>query len=104
MSEPTADRTAFLRRLRAIKEYTPEPVSEQVIQDILEVGRWAGSGGNRQPSEVVVVRDQLGEVPVSTNGLLAVVSNMPIELAVPTFHPDEIKRLSELLIRHFPKR
>lgn len=57
MSEPTADRTAFLRRLRAIKEYTPEPVSEQVIQDILEVGRWAGSGGNRQPSEVVVVRD-----------------------------------------------
>ena len=57
MSEPAEDRIKFLRRLRAIKEYSSEPVPEPVIQDILEVGRWAGSGANRQPTEVVVVRD-----------------------------------------------
>jgi len=68
--------------------------------DLIIAEGWKSEGYPK----VVVVRDQLGEVPVSTDGLLAVVSNMPIELAVPTFHPDEIKRLSELLIRHFPKR
>src|SRR5712692_7094896 len=47
----------FMRRLRAVKEYTDTPIDAQVIDDILEVGRWAGSGANRQPTEVVVVRD-----------------------------------------------
>jgi nitroreductase len=47
----------FLRGLRAVREYTSEPVSEQAIEQILEVGRWTSTGGNRQPSEVVVVRD-----------------------------------------------
>jgi len=47
----------FLGGLRAVREYTPEPVSEEAIDQILEVGRWTSTGGNRQPSEVVVVRD-----------------------------------------------
>jgi nitroreductase len=47
----------FLRRLRAVKEYTADPIDSNVIEDILEVGRWSGSGGNRQPTEVVVIRD-----------------------------------------------
>jgi nitroreductase len=47
----------FLRGLRAVREYTPEAVSREALDDILEVGRWSASGGNRQPHEVVVVRD-----------------------------------------------
>ena len=47
-----------MRRMRAIKTYTPESIDESTIQSILEVGRWTGTGGNRQPTEVVVVRDQ----------------------------------------------
>jgi nitroreductase len=47
----------FLRGLRAVREYTPEPVSDDQVNEILEVGRWTSTGGNRQPSEVVVVRD-----------------------------------------------
>jgi nitroreductase len=47
----------FLRSLRAVREYTAEPVSEETINAILEVGRWTGTGSNRQPSDVVVVRD-----------------------------------------------
>ena len=46
-----------MRRMRAIKEYTPEPIDDDTIEQILEVGRWTGTGGNRQPTEVVVVRD-----------------------------------------------
>lgn len=47
----------FLRGLRAVREYTPESVSQEAIDQILEVGRWTSTGGNRQPTEVVVVRD-----------------------------------------------
>src|SRR5436309_7046357 len=66
MAAVNQELVAFLRRLRAVKEYTDEPVDQSAIEAILEVGRWAGSGGNRQPTDVVVVRDpdvkrQMGE-------------------------------------------
>ena len=57
--------------------------------------------------KIVVVRDQLGEVPVSEEGLLAVVSNKTVDRTVggaPVFDPDDIKGISDLLIRRFPKR
>ena len=57
MSETSEERIEFLRRLRSTKAFTPEPVAQDVIDDILEVGRWSGSGSNRQPWEVLVVRD-----------------------------------------------
>jgi len=53
--------------------------------------------------KIVVVRDQLGEVPVSPQGLLAVVSNEPVDVPVPRLHPDDVQALSALIIRHFPK-
>jgi nitroreductase len=49
---------AFLRGLRAVREFTPEPVDDAALNEILEVGRWTSTGGNRQPTEVVVVRDR----------------------------------------------
>ena len=57
MSEQAEDLLKFLRRLRTVREYTPEPVSQEDLEAILEVGRWSASGGNKQPTEVIVVRD-----------------------------------------------
>ena len=57
MSETSDERIKFLRRLRSVKAFTPEAVPPDAIEDILEVGRWSGSSGNRQPWEVIVVRD-----------------------------------------------
>jgi nitroreductase len=51
------DMLRTMRRLRAIKEYTPETIDEQTINQLLEIARWTGTGGNRQPTEVVVIRD-----------------------------------------------
>jgi len=57
MSTSNTDLTKFLRGLRAVREFTAEPVSDDVLNDILEVGRWTSTGGNRQGTEVVVIRD-----------------------------------------------
>ena len=57
MAESTADRVQFLRRLRTVRDFTPDPVPADALHDILEVGRWSGSANNRQPAEIVVVRD-----------------------------------------------
>jgi nitroreductase len=79
------DALKFLRGLRAVREYTSEPVDDSDLREILEVGRWTSTGGNRQPSEVVVVRDrdvlkkfgEWGARPAGTAGvaLLLVTSN-----------------------------
>ena len=47
----------LMRNLRAVREYTAEPVSQQALEEILEVGRWTGTGSNRQPTDVVVICD-----------------------------------------------
>src|SRR6266481_966149 len=57
-SESGAARIAFLRGLRATRQLRPDPLPEPVLHDILEVARWSGSAGNRQPWEFVVVQDR----------------------------------------------
>jgi nitroreductase len=57
MSQDTDRLIHFLRDLRAVREYTPEPIGDDVLDDILEVGRWSGSASNFQWAEVVVVSD-----------------------------------------------
>ncbi len=54
--------------------------------------------------KIVVIRDQVGEVPVSPEGLLAVVSDKPMDLGVPLIDPDDLASLTALITRHFPKR
>lgn len=49
---------ALLRGLRAVRQLRPDPLPEDVLRNILEVARWSGSAGNRQPWEFVVVRDR----------------------------------------------
>jgi nitroreductase len=54
----TRDPISFLRSLRAVRSFSPDPVPHEVIDDILDVARWSGSASNRQPWELVVVRDR----------------------------------------------
>ncbi len=69
------DRIAFLRSLRAVRSFRPDPVPREVVDDILEVARWSGSASNRQPWELVVVRDR------GTLGALALVKGYAAHLA-----------------------
>ena len=46
-----------LRSNGAVRGFTDEPVSDNVIAGILETARFAPSGGNKQPWRVAVVKD-----------------------------------------------
>ena len=48
----------FLKRLRAVRQFLPDPVPQEVVNAVLEVVRWSGSASNRQPWEVVVIRNK----------------------------------------------
>jgi len=58
MAEPAEVRIAFLRSLRAVRGFRSDPVPQDVVDDIMEVARWSGSASNRQPWELVVIRDR----------------------------------------------
>jgi nitroreductase len=58
MTGAAADRIAFLRSLRAVRSFRPDPVPQEVVDDVLEVARWSGSASNRQPWELVVIREK----------------------------------------------
>jgi nitroreductase len=47
----------FLKRLRAVRQFRPDPVPLEVVDAVLEVARWSGSASNRQPWEFVVIRN-----------------------------------------------
>ncbi len=46
-----------LRTNPAVREFTDDPVSDDEVAALLEVARFAPSGGNRQPWHVAVVKD-----------------------------------------------
>lgn len=46
-----------LRTNPAVREFTDEPVGDDVLAELLDAARFAPSGGNRQPWRVAVVRD-----------------------------------------------
>lgn len=83
MSTQTEDQIKLLRNLRAVREYTPEPVPEDALRDILDVGRWSGSASNRQPVELLVVRDQAIMQTIAEHGVRAA-AGAPLALLVIT--------------------
>src|SRR5437764_78267 len=47
-----------MRTTGAVREFTGTTLTDEVLERILDNARFAPSGGNRQGSRVVVVRDQ----------------------------------------------
>ena len=42
---------------KSIRRYLPDPVPDDLIDKILEAGRWAPTGENYQPWRFIVIRD-----------------------------------------------
>ncbi|HET7734441.1 MAG TPA: nitroreductase family protein [Nocardioidaceae bacterium] len=47
-----------MRTTAAVREYTDDPLPDEVLHTILENARFAPSGGNRQGAQVIVVRSR----------------------------------------------
>src|SRR5579884_2119368 len=48
----------LLRNLRAVRQFRPDPIPQEVIDAILAVVRWSGSASNRQHWEIIVIHDK----------------------------------------------
>jgi nitroreductase len=68
-----------LRRRRSIRKYKPDPVPDELIEQVLEAARLSPSGKNMQPYHFVVVKERetkkkidprLADVPVIIVGLV----------------------------------
>ena len=51
------DLGVYLKKRRSVRHYTQEPVEKETITQVLDIARYAASGGNRQPLEWLVVHD-----------------------------------------------
>jgi nitroreductase len=48
----------LLRGLRAVRQFRPDAIPQEVIDAVLEVARWSGSASNRQHWELVVIKEK----------------------------------------------
>jgi nitroreductase len=55
-----------IRSRRSVRKYREDTVSDQLINEILEAGRWAPSGLNNQPWRFVVIKDKAFKSQLST--------------------------------------
>jgi molybdopterin-guanine dinucleotide biosynthesis adapter protein len=53
--------------------------------------------------KIVVIREEIGEIPISREGLLAVVSDKPVDLSVPLFGLDDVAGVAALIMKQFPR-
>ncbi|BCA54388.1 Molybdopterin-guanine dinucleotide biosynthesis protein B [Nitrospira sp. KM1] len=54
--------------------------------------------------KIVIAREQVGEIPISAEGLLAVVSDRPQNLGVPAFDLNDVSGVAALIMNHYPLR
>ncbi|HYM50209.1 MAG TPA: nitroreductase family protein [Candidatus Limnocylindrales bacterium] len=50
--------TDLLRSLRAVRQFSDQPIPRDILLDILDVGRWTGSSKNTQPWDLIVVEER----------------------------------------------
>jgi nitroreductase len=72
-----------IRARRSIRKFTADPIEEQTIDRILEMGTWAPSGLNNQPWKFVVVRDEaLRHQLAEETRYAAIIRGAPVCIAV----------------------
>ncbi|ACZ40136.1 nitroreductase family protein [Sphaerobacter thermophilus] len=47
-----------VRKVRQVRQYRPDPVPAEAVDQLLEIARWTGSSRNTQPWHFIVIRDK----------------------------------------------
>jgi nitroreductase len=50
--------TEAIRTVRQARQYRPDPVPDDVLNQLLEIARWTGSSRNTQPWRFIVITDK----------------------------------------------
>ena len=79
-----------------------EEVRDRFLDDTYDLIIAEGWKHENYP-KIVIIREQIGEISVSAEGLLAVVSDKPVDLAVPLFGLDDVVGVAALIMRRFPR-
>ena len=58
-----------LLRVRQVREFTDEPVADEILDAIADAGRWSGSSRNTQPWRFIVIRSPEALRRLGTAGL-----------------------------------
>lgn len=85
------------------EELPVEEIRDRFINkdiDLIIAEGWKSQGYPK----VIVVREELQEVDVSLEGLIAVASIKPISVDVPWFDRDDVQSLANLIITRFPRQ
>lgn len=109
-----------MRTTAAVREFTDDPLPDEALHAILENARFAPSGGNRQGTQIVVVRDAetrerlveitapgarryhaqraAGETPWSAYAPSRVTEEMVAETEVPSSVSEPLRRAAAVLV------
>lgn len=76
-----------IRERRSVRKFKPDPISENMVKDVLEAGIWAPSWANTQCWRFVVVRDEgirarLAETMEKGNPAAEAVRKAPVTLII----------------------
>jgi nitroreductase len=72
-----------IRTRRSIRRYKKEPVSPELVEKLLDAGRWAPSSSNSQPWEFIVITDPEVKKRISRSFVLGCfLCEAPLAIAV----------------------
>jgi nitroreductase len=74
---------AQIKKVRQARQYKPDPVPDDVVQELLDIARWTGSARNTQPWQFIVITDkehlrQISQVRTPINW----VADAPLAIAI----------------------
>jgi nitroreductase len=76
-----------IKERRSIRQYKPDPVSEEALQEVMEAVRWSPSWANTQCWEMIVVKNpnmksQLANTLIGTNPARSSMTEAPLVIVL----------------------
>ncbi len=91
-----------IRGRRSVRRYVSKLVERELIEKVVDAGRWAPSSGNTQPVEVVVVTDpEKRRIMADVSGYAKYLKDAPVALVVCVNLSRARSRYGELGVSYF---
>jgi nitroreductase len=77
-----------IKQRRSVRDYKDQPVSEDKLQKVIEAGRIAPSGGNRQAWKFIVIRDSKRRQELAAAAGQNFIAKAPVIIAAVATQPN----------------